>query len=167
MERSYLLAQQHSQSELFDLLRSEQRPPLPPSLGVSSLGDLSSSVIFPTNLDEARRQGVLSNAGTLDRGSPRQLSEEDERAEGTTSLIWPQPAALMDDGFPRQLPALIAQLEDKEKLSAHQVLLRHQIEAFQATDDDVATHTRGRNKPISLKQGKSPLSNISLLFLTC
>jgi hypothetical protein len=38
------------------------------------------------------------------------------------------------------------------KLSSHQVQLRNQIEAFQATDDDVTTHTRGRNKPITIGQ---------------
>lgn len=47
-----------------------------------------------------------------------------------------------------QLPALLARPEDEMKLSAHQVLLRLQIEVFEATEDDVSTHTRGRNKPI-------------------
>ena len=50
------------------------------------------------------------------------------------------------------LPATLAKSEDTEKLSPHQVLLRQQIEAFQATSDDVSTHTRGRNKPIGLNQ---------------
>jgi hypothetical protein len=30
--------------------------------------------------------------------------------------------------------------------------LRQQIEAFQATEEDVMTHTRGRNKPVQLGQ---------------
>jgi hypothetical protein len=55
-------------------------------------------------------------------------------------------------GIPIALPAVLAQPEDSLKLSSHQVLLRHQIEAFQATEDDVSTHTRGRNKPITLGQ---------------
>jgi hypothetical protein len=50
------------------------------------------------------------------------------------------------------LPAVLAQPEDNLKLSSHQVLLRHQISAFEATEDDVSTHTRGRNKPIQLGQ---------------
>jgi hypothetical protein len=50
------------------------------------------------------------------------------------------------------LPTLLSKVEDAEKLSPHQVLLRKQIEAFQATSDDVSTHTRGRNKPIGLNQ---------------
>jgi len=55
-------------------------------------------------------------------------------------------------GSAKQLPALLAQPEDCLKLSNHQVFLRHQIEAFRATEDDIATHTRGRNKPITLGQ---------------
>jgi hypothetical protein len=50
------------------------------------------------------------------------------------------------------LPAILAQPEDSMKLSSHQVLLRHQIEAFRASEDDVMTHTRGRNKPVILGQ---------------
>jgi hypothetical protein len=55
-------------------------------------------------------------------------------------------------GIPLALPCSLARPDDALKLSSHQVLLRHQIEAFQATKDDVTTHTRGRNKPITLGQ---------------
>lgn len=47
---------------------------------------------------------------------------------------------------PKKLPAVLAVPEDGLKLSQHQILLRHQIEAFEATEEDVTTHTRGRNK---------------------
>jgi len=50
------------------------------------------------------------------------------------------------------LPTVLARPEDNLKLSAHQVLLRQQIEVFQATEDDLSTHTRGRNKPITMGQ---------------
>jgi hypothetical protein len=66
-----------------------------------------------------------------------------------------QPRGMMPPavgGVPMRLPVVLAQAEDNTKLSKHQVQLRHQIEAFQATDDDVSTHTRGRNKPIVLGQ---------------
>jgi hypothetical protein len=53
---------------------------------------------------------------------------------------------------PTKLPAVLAIPDDRLKLTRHQFLLRHQIEAFEATDDDVTTHTRGRNKPITLGQ---------------
>ena len=50
------------------------------------------------------------------------------------------------------LPALLAQPGDHLKLSAHQVFLRQQIESFRAGDDEISTHTRGRNKPICMGQ---------------
>ena len=52
----------------------------------------------------------------------------------------------------RSLPVILAQPEDHLKLSAHQVFLRHQIEAFRAGRDETSTHTRGRNKPICIDQ---------------
>jgi hypothetical protein len=55
-------------------------------------------------------------------------------------------------GIPPSLPITLSKAEDAAKLSPYQVLLRMQIEAFQATDDDVTTHTRGRNKPVVLGQ---------------
>jgi len=75
---------------------------------------------------------ALSLAQTLARGAPT--------------------ATLAPDGFPASLPVLLARPEDALKLSSHQVLLRHQIEAFKATEEDITTHTRGRNKPILIGQ---------------
>lgn len=54
--------------------------------------------------------------------------------------------------IPHDLPVVLALPEDRFKLSAHQVFLRHQIEAFKATEEDITTHTRGRNKKIFLGQ---------------
>ena len=69
----------------------------------------------------------------------------------SSGLAWGHNDALR--GFHAlSLPASLARREDAEKLSPHQVLLRQQIEAFQATSDDVSMHTRGRNKPIGLSQ---------------
>jgi hypothetical protein len=54
---------------------------------------------------------------------------------------------------PLSLPICLARSAvDEYKLSEHQNFLRQQIEAFQATKDDVMTHTRGRNKPVHLGQ---------------
>jgi hypothetical protein len=66
--------------------------------------------------------------------------------------IGSQGAVPIHGGIPLRLPVILAQPEDSLKLSSHQVLLRHQIEAFQASEDDIGTHTRGRNKPIVLGQ---------------
>ena len=54
--------------------------------------------------------------------------------------------------IPTKLPFCLAQTVDKFKLSEHQLFLRFQIEAFAATEDDVNTHIRGRNKRIALGQ---------------
>jgi hypothetical protein len=55
--------------------------------------------------------------------------------------------------LPLSLPISLARLAvDEYKLSEHQNFLRQQIEAFPATEEDVMTHTRGRNKPILLGQ---------------
>lgn len=62
------------------------------------------------------------------------------------------PQHAMPSGAVVVLPTILARPEDGLKLSPHQVLLRHQIEAFQAAADDVMTHTRGRNKPITIGQ---------------
>ena len=53
---------------------------------------------------------------------------------------------------PLYLPRLVAMPDDQTKLSEHQCFLRLQIEVFQASEEDVSTHTRGRNKPIVLGQ---------------
>lgn len=49
-------------------------------------------------------------------------------------------------------PVCLAQPVDQYKLSDHQQFLRYQIELFQASDDEVSTHTRGRNKRINVGQ---------------
>jgi hypothetical protein len=53
---------------------------------------------------------------------------------------------------PESLPIALALSDDDLKLSAWQVLLRNQIEAFSASNEDIATHARGRNRPITLGQ---------------
>ncbi len=68
--------------------------------------------------------------------------------------------ALMEGGIdleasataPFNLPRPLALLEDNEKLSLHQVFLRFHIEAFKASEEDISTHTRGRNRAISMSQ---------------
>ena len=50
------------------------------------------------------------------------------------------------------LPVVLFMSDDETKLSSYQILLRQQIEAFVASEDDVTSHARGRNKPITLGQ---------------
>jgi len=47
---------------------------------------------------------------------------------------------------------LLSLEEDKNKISALQCFLRKQIEIFSATNEDVNTHSRGRNRPIEVFQ---------------
>jgi hypothetical protein len=50
------------------------------------------------------------------------------------------------------LPTLLVMPSDLVELSSHQTLLRYQIEVFRASEEDVATHTRGRNKKVERGQ---------------
>jgi hypothetical protein len=64
-----------------------------------------------------------------------------------------QPPFADSMGLPvKDLPVILCLSDDSLKLSEHQVLLRQQIEVFRASEDDIATHTRGRNKPIAINQ---------------
>ena len=55
--------------------------------------------------------------------------------------------------FPLSLPVILGRFDTHRcNLSEHQLLLRQQIEIFEADVKDVDTHMRGRNKSISLGQ---------------
>lgn len=69
-----------------------------------------------------------------------------------TSLSTTVTASSNNTIVPLQLPRIIALAEDSCKLNEHQYYLRQQIEAFEATEEDIETHRRGRNHPIKLKQ---------------
>ena len=92
------------------------------------------------------------NSSAMSRLSPTDGSASSRHRTNLYGIDGLNFASRSSDGFPLDLPFLIALPEDKEQLSAHQVFLRQQIEVFRATEDDVLTHTRGRNKPISLGQ---------------
>jgi hypothetical protein len=80
----------------------------------------------------------------------------------------PSPAVLAPAGDDLFIPALRRQFpggfvsdqrtvilaipDDRAKLNSQQVFLRHQIEVFRASHDDILSHTRGRNKPVMLGQ---------------
>jgi hypothetical protein len=96
---------------------------------------------------QQRNQGLyagLSSSLVQNQNAPFHL--------GQNPLLSRQGVSQQSGGGKTSLPAVLAQPEDNLKLSSHQVLLRHQISAFEATEDDVSTHTRGRNKPIQLGQ---------------
>jgi hypothetical protein len=53
---------------------------------------------------------------------------------------------------PESLPVALALPEDETNLTPFQYLLRQQIEVYKATENDITSHARGRNKPIMLDQ---------------
>lgn len=57
-----------------------------------------------------------------------------------------------EQGRARSLPTLLAMPSDRQELSYHQMLLRYQIEVFRATEGDMSSHQRGRNRTIQLGQ---------------
>jgi hypothetical protein len=59
---------------------------------------------------------------------------------------------IAQDEVPLCLPVVLFRPEDNLKLSGLQSLLRMQIEAFQASEQDVTIHVRGRNKSIRVGQ---------------
>lgn len=92
------------------------------------------------------------------RQSNSALMEPLEKVQASTARQDQAPLGLdlsrtsLSANIPLFLPVVMAIPEDEGKLSSHQVFLRHQIEAFKAGEDDVSTHTRGRNKPVKFGQ---------------
>ncbi|KAL3937788.1 MAG: hypothetical protein SGBAC_007168 [Bacillariaceae sp.] len=99
----------------------------------------AASTSIPFNLTMDALRGLLVPNGheqaALNVASSQQPPQKRQKLESASSL-----------------PRVLTLPEDHEILSAHQIFLRSQIEAFCATTDDVSTHTRGRNKPVILGQ---------------
>lgn len=92
-----------------------------------------------------------SNANLLlSRGHQR--SEAPPTGDVAGRIAPPPRSALGPSGIPLTLPFPLSCPEDGESLSPHQAFLRQQIEAFRASGDEIATHKRGRNKPVVIGQ---------------
>jgi hypothetical protein len=61
-------------------------------------------------------------------------------------------AAVITDPRPMAASSLLAHPDDAVILSAYQVVLRQNIEVFEATSEEVITHVRGRNTPVYIHQ---------------
>ena len=101
--------------------------------------DLSQSLL----LNEANTQTWVSQM-MMERNAVRSLPPL------TTPMQ--ESGELMTRTLPLSLPTCLARSIDKFTMTAHQYYLRQQIEVFQANAEDVASHIRGRNKPILLGQ---------------
>lgn len=122
---------------------------------------------FRRCLSEQVRRQNYDNGGALQRNYSNPLMPS-----SMGNVTWPTSACLLPTSnrhnapfigssskqvakqvkMPQCLPFVLAMPLDVLKVSSHQVLLRYQVEAFQATEEDISTHTRGRNKPIMLGQ---------------
>jgi hypothetical protein len=91
------------------------------------------------------------NVPSLSGVDPMTLSE-DALASALVSHIRSRGGFGSTENIPWELPVPLSLPEDNDKLSPFQILLRNQIEVFKASGEDTSTHTRGRNKPISLGQ---------------
>jgi len=118
---------------------------------VSALGQFPMGHYNLSLMRQRLQQGGFSSLPTLGgHAIATDLNLNSVNALGMHGAAAPQPP--IQGGIPNSLPVILACPEDTFKLSSHQVLLRHQIEAFQASEEDISTHTRGRNKPIVLRQ---------------
>jgi hypothetical protein len=91
-----------------------------------------------------------ANAATgpmMPQGHGQFLSHMGANRHSTSTVMAGPPGSI-----PLCLPVALARRDDALKVSSLQVLLRHQIEAFQATEEDATTHTRGRNKAVKIDQ---------------
>jgi len=101
---------------------------------------LQQQVQFPPS--QASPFAILSRA--------RPPNQRQERIPPVATPISSAPLPPREPHSP--LPKVVSHKDDDTVLSGHQVLLRKQIEAFEADQHDSATHTRGRNKAIILHQ---------------
>jgi hypothetical protein len=91
-------------------------------------------------LSTVQREGDLRHLLGLHEGPSRQSSTE-RFTDGRTS-----------EAGRHCLPRMLAHPQDSVNLTSHQCFLRHQIEVFEATENDTTAHTRGRNKSVRLGQ---------------
>lgn len=94
----------------------------------------------------------LQGSAALATASPARTRVFTEPPPPLSSLRESLTVEAIGPDVPPALPFVLFLQDDETKLSAYQILLRSQIEFFSATSDDLATHARGRNKPITLGQ---------------
>lgn len=91
-------------------------------------------------------------APTAFLGSRRSQEGATVPGPGAAELPIPAMPVLASDGYPEDLPSVVYMSDDNLRLSPYQVFLRQQIEVFRASEVEVGTHKRGRNKAIHLHQ---------------
>ena len=127
------------------------------SLPPTQLGFLGQDPLLGSMLGSS--PSLSQSLHTLGLGGLHQVSGNTNAYLNQTSLgqrgelVGAAPAgATAADGYPVCLPVSLSRSDDSQNLTSHQILLREQIEVFEATEQDANTHTRGRNKPIMVGQ---------------
>jgi hypothetical protein len=139
-----LQQQQQNHSLLSALLMTQAFPPgsarptpfvaTPPPLGPREASIPNAQVEAPRGRPLTKARSLAGTSKVQPLRSER-LNEKSMKSHGHLHL----PITLATDG-------------DEFQLSKYQAWLRMQIEVYQATADDAATHTRGRNKVVQLHQ---------------
>lgn len=129
MLHQLMLGQQGATLQLSQQL---QNPFLASAIGTPPLA-FTSALINPNQLLAQQQVGSAGN-----------FSITDNQSRAKRQKTGDEPSA--------DLPTVLALPEDYDILSTHQIFLRHQIEAFRASEEDVSTHKRGRNKPVNIGQ---------------
>lgn len=119
-----------------------------PRLGINQL-DQQDLQLQQTTGNRSSPTAAATTVGAQDRTS---FSDQHPAPTAASSASSQSSVNWGPDGFPFDLPTPLGLPDDHLRLSAHQVFLRQQIEAFRASHQDVSTHKRGRNKPIVVGQ---------------
>jgi hypothetical protein len=158
-----------------DLQTLQQMNSLPSASSASALSLAPNPMHGGTNLawmiQHQQQQELSLQMMMMIRMQPSQMPTSSSSSSSSSALMhWQHQGSMRsprtfhamqqrnDDSVPHailplSLPICLARSAvDEYKLSEHQNFLRQQIEAFPATEEDVMTHTRGRNKPILLGQ---------------
>lgn len=117
-----------------------------------SYGQPSMSLIDQTRRFLERAPLSIDNLGRAGLGASSALQETMPMLHSGESILATLVGAQASSRPSTQECLLLSIPEDEVKLNEQQVFLRRQIEVFRATEDDIMSHTRGRNKPISLGQ---------------
>ena len=117
---------------------TNQHLALPYSATLGKAAITSSTVSHPHHVPQLNRPLLAHDANLL-------IQINTAIVNGSVDNVQPSTIRL-------SLPSCVSRPIDFYKLSAHQCLLREQIEYFEATDKDVVIHIRGRNKAITVGQ---------------
>jgi hypothetical protein len=139
-----------------DLQTLQQMNSLPSASSASALNLAPNPMHGGTNLagmmQHQQQQELSLQMMMMIRMQPSQMPTSSS-SSSSALMHWQHQGSIPHAILPLSLPICLARLAvDEYKLSEHQNFLRQQIEAFPATEEDVTTHTRGRNKPILLGQ---------------